>query len=137
MHAVQPTVSGGDVDEQQSIAEAAEGDAVAVDDVQVDFVQVPAAFPDGFAGGRLSDGGEVAEGRWEGATGNERGVGRGGGDVLLILKAAAAKDPMEVEGFKGGSVFARRGGGTGRNVGERFQVGVKGGNQTFGEWNLR
>ncbi len=125
VHAVDPRVACGNVDEQEGIAKPTKREAVAVHDIKVYLIEVASTLLDGFASRRLNDGGEVADGVWKGASIEELCVGGGRGHMFLILEPATTKDSVEVKGFEGGAVLTGSGHSTGRDAGDGREVRVK------------
>ena len=64
VHAIDPTIAGGDVHENKSVVKATESETIAVHYVKVYFIKVTTALLDGFSGRRFGKGSKVAKSEW-------------------------------------------------------------------------
>ena len=125
IHPVDPRVASGHIDEQEGISKPTKRETVTVHDIKVYLIEVPSTLFDGFASRRLNDGGEVANGVWKGSCIEELCVGGGRSHMFLVFEPATSKDSVEVKRFEGGAVLTGSRHGTGRDVGDGREVGVK------------
>ncbi len=92
-----PTVPCSHINKQQGVSESTEGEAVAIYNVHVDFVEEVSSFSDRFTTGWFVDGDKVTNSRREFTRVNKVTVGRGRDDVLLVFKFSTSKNAMEFE----------------------------------------
>ena len=96
LETVDPDVLGGLVDEEEVKGEAELSDGIAVDDVDVDLVQVALGGREGFSAVASSQVCKFAEGRARFATLNELGVLGDASEVLVVAETTVAEEMVDL-----------------------------------------